>query len=682
MIPVLRASGKVSRWSATVSVKASAAEGKAPVFTIAAYNGGPLYVEGFDLPVVIDLAGLQLPPSVPLLAEHRTEIDAVLGQGTPTKSGTSVTLDGQIMAATAAAKQVVDMAVAGYAWQASVGCLVLAQERVGDGQKVSVNGQDFTGPVIVARQAVLREVSIVPNGADPTTAVSIAAKAAKLKGSAMGFEEWLKSLGLDIATLSEEAKATLMETYTAKQSAVTATAGEADSKTQGGTSPAAVAAAELVTQRKIEAAEFRRVAEIKAKAAKHPLIAAKAIEDGWTVEKTELSVLQAERPKAPAGHVPENDAGPAVLQAAVCLQAKLGNIEKKFDTKTLDAADKWSRDGVSLHRLMLEAAWANGYDGRFVTRSNLGDVLRAAMPPRALRAGFTTLSLPGIFSNVANKFLLDGFQYVEQVWRQIAAIGSVSDFKTMTRYRMIDGGLFEEVGPTGELKHGTLSEESFTNQAKTYGRLYTITRQDLINDDLGALTSLPQRIGRQGALKLNVVFWTAFLDNAAFFTSGRGNYIEGSTTNLSSAGLSQGVAALRKLVDPSGNPVNVKPTFLLTGSTLEPLAAELYTSRQIVMNSSGKQPSDNIHFNKYTPLVSDYLEVSSITGNSATAWYLLGDPRDVPTIEVVFLDGVETPTVEDADADFDTLGVQMRGFFDFGVSKQDYRGGVKSKGAA
>lgn len=681
MIPMLRASGKVSRWSATVSVKAAAGEGRAPQFSIAAYNGGRLFVEGFDQPVVIDLAGLQLPESVPILAEHRTEIDAVLGQGTPTKSGTSVTLNGQIMAATSAAKQVVDMAVAGYQWQASVGCLVLAQEQVGSGQKVSVNGQEFTGPVIVARESVLREVSIVPNGADPTTAVSIAAKAAKLKGQAMSFEDWLKSLGLDIATLSEEAKATLMETYTAKQQPAVPTP-ELDASKTPTPAPAEAVKAAMAEQRKLEAAEFRRVAEIKAKASKHPMIAAKAIEDNWTVEKTELSVLQAERPKAPAGHVPENEHGPAVLQAAVCLQAKLGNIEKKFDTKTLEAADKWARDGVSLHRLMLEAAWANGYDGRFVTRSTLQSVLQAAMPPKALRAGFTTLSLPGIFSNVANKFLLDGYNHVEQVWRQIAAIGSVSDFKTMTRYRMIDGGLFEEVGPTGELKHGTLSEESFTNQAKTYGRLYSITRQDLINDDLGALTSLPQRIGRQGALKLNVAFWTAFLDNAAFFTSGRGNYIEGAATNLSSAALSQGVAALRKLVDPSGNPVNVKPKFLLTGSTLEPLAAELFTSRQIVMNASGKQPSDNIHFNKYTPLVSDYLEAASISGNSATAWYLLGDPQDVPTIEVVFLDGVETPTVEDADADFDTLGVQMRGFFDFGVSKQDWRGGIKSKGAA
>ena len=51
------------------------------------------------------------------------------------------------------------------------------------------------------------------------------------------------------------------------------------------------------------------------------------------------------------------------------------------------------------------------------------------------------------------------------------------------------------------------------------------------------------------------------------------------------------------------------------------------------------------------------------------------------TIEVAFLNGVETPTVETADADFNLLGIQMRGFHDFGVSKQEFRGGVKMAGA-
>jgi hypothetical protein len=55
---------------------------------------------------------------------------------------------------------------------------------------------------------------------------------------------------------------------------------------------------------------------------------------------------------------------------------------------------------------------------------------------------------------------------------------------------------------------------------------------------------------------------------------------------------------------------------------------------------------------------------------------------DIAVIETCFLNGKETPTVESADADFNTLGMQFRGYFDFGVNNQDVRGGVKSKGAS
>jgi hypothetical protein len=70
------------------------------------------------------------------------------------------------------------------------------------------------------------------------------------------------------------------------------------------------------------------------------------------------------------------------------------------------------------------------------------------------------------------------------------------------------------------------------------------------------------------------------------------------------------------------------------------------------------------------------------TGNSAKAWYLMTDPNDLPLIEVAFLNGQEAPTIETADADFNVLGVQMRGYHDFGVALQDPRAAIKCKGEA
>ena len=50
-------------------------------------------------------------------------------------------------------------------------------------------------------------------------------------------------------------------------------------------------------------------------------------------------------------------------------------------------------------------------------------------------AGFSTVSLPGILSNVANKEILTGYEEQDQTWAEIAAVKSVPDFKTVTSYR-------------------------------------------------------------------------------------------------------------------------------------------------------------------------------------------------------------------------------------------------------
>ena len=56
--------------------------------------------------------------------------------------------------------------------------------------------------------------------------------------------------------------------------------------------------------------------------------------------------------------------------------------------------------------------------------------------------------------------------------------------------------------------------------------------------------------------------------------------------------------------------------------------------------------------------------------------------RIMAAMEVAFLNGQENPTVEQAEADFNTLGIQFRGYIDFGAAMQDPRAVVKMKGEA
>lgn len=118
---------------------------------------------------------------------------------------------------------------------------------------------------------------------------------------------------------------------------------------------------------------------------------------------------------------------------------------------------------------------------------------------------------------------------------------------------------------------------------------------------------------------------------------------------------------------------------LAVPTELEETANQLYVDTNRGGGNTGDSDT-NPHKGKYKPVVSPYLSDSRFTGYSTTAYYLIADPNDVPVIEVVFLDGVQTPTVETADANFSQLGIEMRGYFDFGVRLQEYRGGVRSTG--
>ena len=705
----------------------AAASGKVPTFSMVAYNGGLMYVDGYDDPIVIDLRGLEAAPSVVANLNHETT-DPVGHVTAIDNDGTRLVLAGSLSYASDSRDQVVESATAGgFPFQASVEVSPDKLERLAAGQSTTVNGQTITGPAVIARTGYLYGVAFVPRGADESTSVRIAASAARIRGAAnMSFEDWLKSLGVVMENLSAEQMDAYKAAYAAVQGsaptppAANASMGE-DSMVAGSQqdtmqaaaawdavdiraahsdaldsldndllsieddAPAAILAEAKKTARKA-------LSDLKAKAARNRLSAdvyrAKA---GEIIAKAQLAIVRGSRPSAPAIHASQRDVNGDVIAAAVCQRLRLQNIEKAFNEQTLDAAHREFGGRLGIQQLLIRAAAANGMTlraGDRIHTGNVREVLEYALPRRDIRAssGFSTLSLPGILSNIANKELLEGYMQEDNAWTEIAAIKSVPDFKQVTSYRMLDDMAYEELPKGGRMKHATTGEQSFTRQVRTYAKMYSITREDIINDDLGAFDALRDVIGRGAAMKMNDVFWTKFLDNATFFTSGNSNYIEGATTNLGTdgVGLSLGVKKFREMRSPSadgqkriGGP---PPTILLVPPELEAVAEALYTAR----NSAAVKVSEtNIHAGKYRPVVVPWLSDSAYTGYSSTAWYLFRAPNSaMAPIVVSFLDGVQTPTVETADADFDQLGIQFRGYHDFGVDRFETLAGIKSKGAA
>lgn len=614
---------------------------KLPSVEIEAYNGGAMSVPGYPRPVVVDVSGVGgLGRPIPLLRGH--DANRIVGHGVAAVDGGKILVAGTLSAENGDAGEITRLAGNGFPWQASIGLTPTKLQQVNDGASATVNGASIKGPATVVRAGKLREVSIVPMGADDTTTASVAAELEVIEMSDTKTVE---------AVAADEIKSESLQAIKAER--------------------ARVESIEATAVKLIHAGQPIDVVEPE-------MLKAKAT--GISAQEFELRVLREGRNNY--GNTPQRgQVKTEVVEAAVARAASMPGLEKAYSAEVLEASEREFKNGLTLVELMHMAAKRAGYHSTSFRATR--ELLRAAFQPIEAR-GASTYDLSGVLSNVANKAIAAGFDSVESTWRAVAKISSVTDFKQITNYALTGDFKYELVGNGGELKHATMSEETYTNQANTYGRIFSITRQDLTNDDLSAFDRVRNLIGRGGALKFNLVFWTEFLaDVTTFYTTARGNYFEGAATNLQVSSLTTAEQKFFDQTDPDGNPLGVMPTTLLVPNALNVTATQLQNDAQVRdTTASTKYTTGNPHQGKFTTVRSSYLNNSNVANGSATHWFLLADPMDLPVIEAVFLNGRQQPFVEAADADFDQLGVQMRGYHDFGVSKQEYRGGVRSKGAA
>jgi phage major head subunit gpT-like protein len=675
-------------------------------FTMTAYTGGAMQV-GFGAPVVIDLAGMTAKAPVPILLNH--SVDQIVGHADQLELGkSSLKLSGLLSGASPFSAQVEASAGAGFPWRASVGARPDKLEFVGEDVSTTANGKTFKGPLYVARKSTLGEVSFVPLAADSKSSAKVAAggnpdsQPPFEKETPMLFAQWIEALGFDLDTLTEAQKTALQAKFAAEVAEVkanqkTPAAGAATPPIAAGAPQPAfdlsglllayekhVAGIEALAAGYTGKIASEKLSEIRGAAGqKAAELKAAALSDEkppvWlevqlikAAADCQVALIRAERPAPPPIHGSARDAEPAVLEAAFAVSAGLRNPEKHYTPEILQAAHTRYR-GLGLQETLLLHARAGGYTGRArITQGNLREVLQAA---------FSSHTITTLLTAASNKILLDGFQAVPSTWRQVAQVRTVSDFKTVTAYRLTADLEYKELAPTGEIQHGTLGQESYSIQAKTYARMLTLTRTDMVNDDLGAFNDLRNRLGIGAALAMNKVFWTAWLaayNGAAFWTAARGNLV--TSAALAEAGLNKAVAAFRKLAGPDGNLLNLEPDRMVVPTDLEATARKLYVSQeQRDTTASTKFPTANIYYNRFNPVVVPEAGISTYTGYSLTTWYLLANPAVLASAIMCFLNGQESPTIESADADFSTLGVEFRGYHDFGASMSEYRASVAAE---
>ena len=495
--------------SSTIRLQAAETteEGKPSLrkFAMTAYTGGAMRLGGWPYPVVVDLSGMRVTrKSRPILKDH--DRGSIVGHTNDIAvSNSKLEVSGVISGVGSTAQEVIATSENGFPWQASLGASADKVVFIPEGKTAQANDREFKGPVYIARKSTLGEVSFVALGADDDTEARVAA------GKAEDAEE--TDSNDSVEPVNSSLNLSKSKSMITTQSAVDQMRAEV-------------------------AAESRRIAGIR-KMLRRTACRTRSppIEEGWTLTKTELEVLRSERPKSPDHSTSKPAYTQQILEAAACMS--VGITEKtllaSYGERTLDAAHALRH--IGLKELVAECARMEGHDIPRV----FGD------GTATIRAGFSTFSLPGILENVMNKTMLAAYEATPIAAFDLCSVGSVSDFKEISRYRLLGTGGFEPVAPDGELKHGKLSEQKYTNKADTYGQMLMLTRHDIINDDLNAFMDIPRQMGRWG-LKSSITCSSPCCSPTpnAFFSEANNNLVIGADTVFGPDSLTKAKTTFRK----------------------------------------------------------------------------------------------------------------------------------------
>lgn len=300
-----------------------------------------------------------------------------------------------------------------------------------------------------------------------------------------------------------------------------------------------------------------------------------------------------------------------------------------------------------------------------------------------VRSGNTTSDFPLILENVMHKTLQAAYATTPDTWRRVCGIGSVSDFRPHPRYLRGTFGALDALTEDGEYKNKSIpdaAKESIT--AATKGNIIALSRQAIVNDDLGAFNFLAVELGRAGKLSIEKDFYALLALNSGMGpTMNDGNPLFHATHNniagTAAAPSVDAFDAIRVLMasqkDVSGNEIlDITPSLWLGPLSLGGTAR--------VINGSEYDPDAANKLqrkNKVYGLFADIVDTARLTG---TPWYAFADANVAPAIEVVFLDGNQEPFLDQQDG-WRTDGTEWKVRLDYGIGGVNYRSAAINAGA-
>ncbi len=297
-------------------------------------------------------------------------------------------------------------------------------------------------------------------------------------------------------------------------------------------------------------------------------------------------------------------------------------------------------------------------------------------PAQIVASALGTSDFIELLSNVANKSLVSAYADAPAQYALFSSERDVADFKANTLANLSEAPALEQVPELAEYQHGAFSDAATTFSITTFGKIIKISRQSLVNDDLGAFTRLPASLGAAARrLEADHVFSRltenpVLGDGLTLFSSAHGN-VAASALPMTLAGLGAARSAMRKQRGLAGiSWLDPQPKYLIVPVALETTAEQLLAS---LVDPSKNNDTPNLAFVRGLTLIADpRLDVSS-----ETVWYLSAHPNQIEGIMRAYLAGQPRPYLEE-NTQFDSDAVSFKVRLDFGVGVVDHRGLYRS----
>lgn len=296
------------------------------------------------------------------------------------------------------------------------------------------------------------------------------------------------------------------------------------------------------------------------------------------------------------------------------------------------------------------------------------------------RAAITqgTGDFPLLLESTLHKVLIASYAITPDKWTRFCGKTTVSDFRAHNLYRRGTFGVLDAVDENGEFKQKPIPDgarEQLT--ASTKGNIITLSRQALINDDLGAFSDLAVDLGRAAKLTVEVDVFAYINSNPntgdgnAFFSAAHGNLkASGAPPTVTEVDAMRQLMAQQK--DLSGNEfLEIDPSIWLGPLSLGG-AARVTNGSQYDPDTANKLQRTNIAFGVFD----DIVDTARLTGNG---WYTFADPAVAPAIVVGFLDGVEEPFL-DSEEGWRVDGTEWKVRLDYGVAGVNPASAAKNNG--